>query len=167
MKTQDEQHLDILSILHYVYGGLMAFGGFIPLIYVAMGFFILSVSSMPGSGRGRGSPPPPEVGYFMIVVGLVAAVLLWVMAVLIAMSGRFISARKKRMFCLIIAGIECVNMPLGTILGVFTIIILCKETVTPLFEGRRPPVTGQYAELESFPSAADDERVMEPRQYPQ
>jgi len=40
------------------------------------------------------------------------------------------------MFCLIVAGIICIFMPLGTILGVFTIIVLVRPSVKAMFEGQ-------------------------------
>jgi len=40
--TQDEQHLDLLSIFHYVVGSLTAFFSCFPLIHVIMGIFMLS-----------------------------------------------------------------------------------------------------------------------------
>jgi len=42
------------------------------------------------------------------------------------------------MFCLIVAGIICIFMPLGTILGVFTIIVLVRPSVKAMFEGQAP-----------------------------
>jgi len=47
---------------------------------------------------------------------------------------RKISARKNKTFCFVIAYIEWINMPLGTILGVFTLVVLQKPSVTVLFD---------------------------------
>lgn len=46
---------------------------------------------------------------------------------------RFLSRRRHHVFCLVIAGIECLVMPFGTVLGVFTIIVLTKESVREMF----------------------------------
>jgi hypothetical protein len=35
------------------------------------------------------------------------------------------------------AGIECVFMPFGTVLGVFTLVVLTRPSVKPLFEDQR------------------------------
>jgi hypothetical protein len=43
------------------------------------------------------------------------------------------------MFCLVMGGVECLFMPFGTVLGVFTIIVLMQEPVKQLF-GVNPPV---------------------------
>jgi hypothetical protein len=42
------------------------------------------------------------------------------------------------MFCLVMGGVECLFMPFGTVLGVFTIIVLMREPVKQLF-GVNPP----------------------------
>jgi hypothetical protein len=136
MKSQDEQHLDILVILHYVYGGLIALGGCVPLIYVFVGAMFVS-GGIPPDSRGQG--PPKEMGYFFIAFGLVLSLFLWALAGAIVASGRFLSQRKNWIYCIIIAGLECINMPLGTLLGVFTIIVLVRQSVKELFEGRAVP----------------------------
>jgi len=40
-------------------------------------------------------------------------------------------------FCLVMAGAECLFMPFGTVLGVFTIILLLQEPVKQLFNSQR------------------------------
>jgi hypothetical protein len=37
------------------------------------------------------------------------------------------------LYCLVVAGIECIFMPFGTVLGVFTIIVLMRPSVRNLF----------------------------------
>jgi len=39
-------------------------------------------------------------------------------------------------FCLVVAGIECILMPFGTVLAVFTIVVLMKDSVKALFAAR-------------------------------
>jgi hypothetical protein len=53
-------------------------------------------------------------------------------------AGRKRSRRASRTFCLVGAGLECVLVPFGTVLGVFTIIMLMKESVKPLFAAVAP-----------------------------
>ena len=38
------------------------------------------------------------------------------------------------MFCFVIACLACMQMPLGTILGVFTIIVLARPSVKEMFD---------------------------------
>jgi hypothetical protein len=61
------------------------------------------------------------------------------MAICILIAGRCLSRRKGYSFALVIACIECLFVPFGTILGVFTIVALSRESVKALFSGTRMP----------------------------
>ena len=41
---------------------------------------------------------------------------------------------RHRTFCIVMAAIHCLYVPIGTVLGIFTIIILCKPEAQALFE---------------------------------
>lgn len=82
-------------------------------------------------------------GVIFIVFGLVGAAFAWVLAVLLAVTGRKLSQQRGHTFCFVIAILECLWMPLGTILGVFTLVVLTRPGVKALFEANR---TGQPAE---------------------
>ena len=127
---QDEEHLRLLSIFHYVAGGLAAFFGCFPILQLLMGIgFILA--SREGDG-GRNLPPPFVGGIFVAVASVSMIVCLSIASCMIA-TGRFLGKRKHYTFCLATAGIECVFMPFGTVLGVFTIIVLIRESVKKMF----------------------------------
>jgi len=55
------------------------------------------------------------------------------MAICILIAGRSLALRKRYSFALVIACIECLFVPFGTILGVFTIVALSRESVRGLF----------------------------------
>ena len=55
------------------------------------------------------------------------------MAICIFIAGRSLALRKRYSFALVIACIECLFVPFGTILGVFTIIVLSRESVKAFF----------------------------------
>lgn len=128
--TQDEQHLNLLAVFHYVVGSIAALIAMFPIFHLLLGvFFIL----YPGSLEGKGDPPPPAVGWLFVIVAAFCILVGWVFAALIIAAGRCLARRKHYLFCLVMAGIECMFMPLGTVLGVFTIIVLMRESVKPLF----------------------------------
>jgi hypothetical protein len=53
-------------------------------------------------------------------------------------AGRSLARRKRYLFCLIVAGTMCVMCnPLGTVLGVFTIVVLLRPSVKELFGANR------------------------------
>src|SRR5207248_9529081 len=55
------------------------------------------------------------------------------MAICILIAGRCLSRRKGDSFALVMACIECLFVPFGTILGAFTIVALSRESVRELF----------------------------------
>lgn len=94
-------------------------------------------------GNFNGPPghagPPPSVGWVLVCLGLGLMLLVWTMGILIIYSGRCLKARRKWMFSVVIAGIMCLNMPLGTILGVFTLVVLLRDSVKHLYGIAVPP----------------------------
>jgi hypothetical protein len=128
--NRDEEHLKLLAIFHYVVAGCAAFFGLFPIIYLILGLFMVLA---PASFAGSGQPPPVLVGWIFIIIGGVLMTLGWAFAVLILVSGRFLAKRKHHTFCLVMAGVECLFMPFGTVLGIFSIMVLTRESVKPLF----------------------------------
>ncbi len=136
--NQDEEHLKLLSTFHYVLGGVTALFSLFPVIHLVVGlFFILAPEKM----SSHGEPPPAFFGWVFVIGAGVAILGGLTLAVLIAVSGRFLSRRVRRVFCIVVAGLECLFMPLGTILGVFTIIVLMRPSVNKLFAGAGTPET--------------------------
>lgn len=133
--TEDERNLNLLSIFHYVVGGITAFFACFPLIHVAVGLAMLC-----GAMDGRHGPPP-AFGLVFIFVGGVLVLLGWTLAVAILVAGNKLGNRKAYTFCLVVAALECLMMPFGTILGVFTIVMLMKDSVKNLFASNSAPTT--------------------------
>ncbi len=127
---QDDDQLKLLSIFHYVVGGFLGFLSVLPCIYVAIGLVMVF---MPQEFHGREGPPPVFFGWLLVIVGCVLITLGWTLAVLLLMAGRFLARRKHYLFCLVVGCCECLFMPFGTVLGVFTIFILMRESVKQLF----------------------------------
>jgi hypothetical protein len=133
----DEEHLRLLSIFHYVCAGLAAFFACIPGLYVVLGLFLLfAPASLVESANDQ---PPAFVGLFLIMFGGLIMLFGWAFAACIAYAGRCLSKRRGYTFCLVVAGIACLFMPFGTILGIFTIIVLVRPTIKPLFATAVPP----------------------------
>jgi hypothetical protein len=131
--SRDEEHLRILSILYYVFGGLGVFSGLFPLIYVALGVAFLS-GGMGPPGRGGAGGPPPEIGWIFIVGGSGFSLFLFALAGCALFTAYNLARKKRYMFCFVDACICCIQVPLGTILGVFTIVVLARPGVKELFD---------------------------------
>jgi hypothetical protein len=119
--TQDEEHLRLLSIFHHVVAGLAALFALFPVFHLIIGLFFIFA---PDKFAGNGEPPPAFLG--------------WIFAAFVLAAGRFLARRKHYKFCLVMAAVECLFMPFGTVLGVFTIIVLVREPVKLLFEVNPP-----------------------------
>jgi hypothetical protein len=127
--SKDEEHIRLLSIFHYIVGGIAALFALFPIIHLIMGIAMILGCFDDKSGEG----PPAFMGYMFITMSLAFMFAGWVFAILLIVAGRFLSKRKHYMFCLITAAIGCIFMPFGTVLGVFTIIVLMQPSVKELF----------------------------------
>jgi hypothetical protein len=128
----DEQSLKLLSIFHYVVAGMTALVGCFPIIHLTIGIAVLSGQWSP---EPNNPPAAAIMGWAFTLVAGSIIVAMWSLAAVIACAGRFLQSRRRRMFCLVVAGLECTMMPFGTVLGVFTIIVLLRPSVQRLFEG--------------------------------
>jgi hypothetical protein len=129
-QSTDNEHLKLLSIFHYVLSGLSAFFACIPIIHVIVGLaFIL----MPRKLGQSNQPPPALFGWIFVFLGSFFILAGWTFAIFVLVAGRFMAHRKHYTFCLVMAGVECLFMPFGTVLGVFTILVLNRQTVKELF----------------------------------
>jgi len=135
--NQDEEHLRLLSIFHYVVAAFAAFFACFPIIYVIMGLVMLFRPQSFGPSKDQ---PPAFVGMMITVIGAIMFLFGWAFAVCVAYAGRCLSRRRCYTFCMVMAAIACMFMPFGTILGVFTIIVLIRPSVKPLFNGMTSPV---------------------------
>ncbi|MEZ5301686.1 MAG: hypothetical protein R3F11_13695 [Verrucomicrobiales bacterium] len=138
--VKDDEHLRLLSIFHYVWGGLLALFSLFPLIHLVMGIFFLAApdeifSPPPGSGSHSGPPPGFKTMMGTMFVAIPAAIILIgeATAVLTIVAGRRLAQRRSYTFCFVIACLSCVFVPLGTALGVFTIFVLNRPSVRLLF----------------------------------
>jgi hypothetical protein len=125
--TIDEKNLDLLSIFHYIVGGITALLSCIPIIHIVIG-----VAMLTGKLDGN-QPPPPFFGWLFVLLGSFFIFCGMALSLTMIVAGRKIKARKSRTFCVVLAGIECIVMPFGTVLGILTIITLMKESVVELF----------------------------------
>ena len=140
-RKKDSDHLNLLSIFYFVAGGLALLGiGFLLFHYRVMH----AILSNPELWKGHKNPPPFSPSdfwrifiWFYPIMGLVFVV----ESVLNLLCGLFLRQRKHRTFSMVVAGINCIQVPLGTVLGVFTLIVLMRDSVRDIYgAARNPPV---------------------------
>jgi hypothetical protein len=93
-----------------------------------------TMMSNPKLWQQQGAPPPPiemfapmRWMYVVLAVGIAGT------GALNLLSALFIRAKTHRLFSLVVAGINCFYMPLGTALGIFTIVVLVRSSVRDLY----------------------------------
>ncbi|MDD4148941.1 MAG: PrsW family glutamic-type intramembrane protease [Bacteroidales bacterium] len=122
-----KNNLETLAVLHYVMGGLKMLSSLFVLIYVLMGAGMLT------GGIYDGDTELQILGGVFLFFGLLGFVIVIAFGIMSILTGRFLTQKKHRMFCLIISALECFNAPLGTLLGVFTIVEIEKPEIKKLF----------------------------------
>lgn len=129
----DADHMKLLSIFHFVFGGFALLGLSLLFLHWLM---MHSVFERPEMWKGQPGPPPPKemaavFNWFYIIFGSCIIVA----AVANVVSGWLIRKRRARVFSLVVAALNCVGMPFGTILGVFSLMVLLRDSVAELYEG--------------------------------
>lgn len=132
---KDREHLKILAILHFVGAGFGVLGtGFLALHYMLFRVFFLN----PEMWEKSENPPNPEfIELFQTIFiwfYLAGALFFLSQAIMNILGGLYLLRQKHRIFCMVVAGMNCLQIPLGLILGIFTLVVLSRESVAELFD---------------------------------
>lgn len=87
-------------------------------------------------GGNPNNAPPVFVGYMFITIAVFAISIGWIYAIAVILSGRFLARRMNYTFCFIMACVECIFLPMGTVLGVLTLLVLTRPSVKMRFRDR-------------------------------
>lgn len=130
-QSDDEQHLQLLSIFHYVVAGFAALFSCLPIFHftIGLGLFVVGITQLKESD----GISMALFGLFFAVIAGTIILMGWTFAISIAFAGRSLATRKRYTFCLVMAGVECMFTPFGTVLGVLAIIVLVRPSVKELF----------------------------------
>ncbi len=147
INAEDAEHLSALSIGHYMMAGLSAIAA-IPLVVYAfvgarlaeqltneMALTMGDISGQAGVNPLAGAPEAmmKDLGTLMIAMTVLSFVLIVVTAIGFFLVGLKLRQRRWWTFCYLSGWGECLMFPFGTILGVFTIIVLSRPTVKRSF----------------------------------
>lgn len=129
----DADHLNLLAIFHFVGAGLALLG----ILFLVGHYAIMhAVFTNPKFFENQKPPMPvPPEQIFAVLKWFYLAMGVWFVAsaILNVISGICLRARKGRTFSLVVAGINCLHIPLGTVLGVFTLVVLLRDSVRERF----------------------------------
>jgi len=129
MQARDREQVNVLGICFFVLGGLNLLAVAIIPIFAVIGDRIVEDDILPG----------PLTRDRLHVTLVSSAVVQGVKGILDLVTGYCLMKRRARTFCMVMAGISCIAIPLGTILGVFTLIVLGRESVRRAFAAGNVP----------------------------
>jgi len=124
----DEEHLRVLAILHFVLAGLCLAGiGLLVWHYTRMHNAFLDLAAWKKQKGGGAALEQflDEFRRFHVVCGAVLAAAggaNW-------LSGLLICRRRGRTPSMVIACLNCLIVPAGTVLGAFTMVVLLRDSV--------------------------------------
>ena len=123
-------HIDFVALALAIWGTMqIATSVLLGGIYVSMGLLFVVV------GLGGGEEEMAIFGAFFVVIGLMVCFLVLIFSVpaLAAAYGVRKRAPWGRILGLVAAVLACMNLPLGTIVGVYTLITLIDKEVAEEF----------------------------------
>ena len=133
----DGEQLKALAIAYLALGGMAAFTALISLVYVAMGIFTgVAASAAKGPGAEEGAALVAAllgfIGLAMFVgFGAISALQIW--------TGVSLLKGRRRTLALVTAGLTCIWIPFGTILGALSFVVLLRPSVTDRFRAEELP----------------------------
>jgi hypothetical protein len=140
----DGEHLKLLSLGYMVSAATTAFFSIFGLFYMVMGIFMsAAISHEKGISGNPNQAPPAFMGWFLGAMGFAIFLFTAALAAAKLRTAFCIKRRSSRTFCMVVAGISCLGIPYGTILGVFSFIVLGRDSVAPAFDSRIPPASSE------------------------
>jgi hypothetical protein len=118
----------LLSVFHYVVAAMVALVALFPALYLVLGLLM-------ATGRLAAEDDGGVVfGWLMASCGSFFAIVGFGFAILVLLAGRSLADHRRYTYCLVVAAILCLFWPFGTLLGVFTIIVLVRPSVRARFD---------------------------------
>lgn len=132
-QRRDREHVKLLAIFHFVFAGL----AFVGIAFLFGHYFMMHTmfSNAEMWKSQKEAMPAKAVLDAFIWFYLFMGILLLTGLVLNVLSGFFLLQKRNRVFSLIIGGLNCLQIPFGTALGVFTILVLSRDSVRQLYAG--------------------------------
>ena len=124
--TKDGEHLKWLSVFHLMGAGVAALG-----LLVCIGQYAVLESLIPSREAWGDRSSIPILLSRLVFLALGVSSL--GMVVVNLLSARFIRDRRHRTFSMAVAALNCIQVPLGTALGVATLVVLMRDSVRELY----------------------------------
>jgi hypothetical protein len=126
----DKEHLKLLSIFHFIVAAL----ALCALCFLFIHYMVMSrLFSNPEMWKSTQNPPPKDFFKIFIWFYFFFGTIFLAAGFCNLLSGFFLLKKKHRGFSLVVACLNCLQIPFGTILGVFTIMALSRDSVRKLY----------------------------------
>jgi len=145
----NNEHLNLLSIFFFIMGGLSLLGAFVLLIYSVVFGAIMSNDHIRQSMNNSGE----DVGMiFNILTGVFGLLFLLLLAVgvLQIVSGFKLRKRTHRILSMVMGIVVLPSFPIGTALGVFTIIVLSRPSVIEMYRKAQEKIDEEKYGIRNF-----------------
>ena len=138
---KDLERLRLLGIFHYIWGALSLIGGLLIGGYCLV-IGIVLMTNPPSSTSSEDSSTASVAGGILIGVVLFLIVVVYGILTLMA-GGKYRKHQGGYWFCFILAIVTLIvgGIP-GIVLGIFSLIVLRRESVKALFKSQSLPGTG-------------------------
>jgi hypothetical protein len=124
----------LLSIFHYALAALAGLVSLLPLLHIATGLaFVHGTFGLDLPAAQRTPPPPPLLGWVLLVAGVALMATGLTYTVLLLVTARSLASHRRWTLCMVVSAVSCAFFPLGTALGVFTVVVLAKVETQQLF----------------------------------
>lgn len=132
----DEEHLKLLVLFHRIYGIMVIVFSLLGVGYIFLLRFIFSFSknSSHFTYSNVVQSYPAEIINIYAIILVVIIVICITIGVCNLLSAQYIKKRKLRIFSIVVACVDCISFPLGTIIGVLTLVVLLRNSVIELYE---------------------------------
>lgn len=129
-----ETHVKILAAFHLVFGALGLVGGLV----------IIMIFGGAAGIVGSAAAGDPDAQLAVPILGLVGGIILLIILVvsipgIIAGYGLLQRAEWARILTIILSVLHLLNIPLGTILGIYGLWVLLNQQTQPLFQQGQAP----------------------------
>ena len=135
---RDLEHLRLLSIFYYVFAGLNALGlcGAGAYLVFGIGGLIIGPENLPDI-KDDEVAIMRGMAWLFTALGCGMTLVLIISAVLLVWCGYSLQNQRNITLCYVVGVLSCLSVPLGTILGIFTFIVLARPSVKAKFERNR------------------------------
>ncbi len=132
----NRDHLKLLEVFHYVLALLAILGMvFLAVHYMVMSNMMEIMEKNPKFSQNQQGPPFDPAVFFRGFIWFYLMMGAWGVGSLVLnlISAVCIRNRRARLFSMVVAGINCINIPFGTALGVFTLIVLLRPSMPVVY----------------------------------